>query len=152
MTRIRRPLGFTLLELMIAVAIVSILVGIALPSYRDSVVRGQLVDATTALSAMRARMEQYYQDNRSYAAVTSASTTTSPPCSTALTAGKFTVVCATAPTPSAYTITATGIAGSSVDGFAFSIDQTNAQLTTALPSAWGTAPKSCWITKRGATC
>lgn len=152
MTRTRRSLGFTLLELMIAVAIVSILVGIALPSYRDTVVRGQLVDATTALSAMRARMEQYYQDNRSYAAFTTASSTTSPPCSSSLTAGKFTVVCATAPTASAYTITATGIAGSSVDGFAFSIDQTNAQRTTALPSGWGTVPKSCWITKRGSTC
>lgn len=148
----RRLAGFTLMELMIAVAIVGILAAIALPSYRDYVVRAQLVDATTALSAMRARMEQYYQDNRTYAPTGTAPNVTNPPCSTATTAGKFSVVCTTTPTATAYTITATGNAGSAVQGFTFAIDQTNAQSTTSVPTGWGTVPRSCWILRKGSTC
>ena len=61
-----RSQGFTLLELMIVVAIVAILTTIAYPNYRDYVIRGQLVDATQGLSAVRANMERYFQDNRTY--------------------------------------------------------------------------------------
>ena len=43
---------------MITVAIVAILASIALPSYRDYILRGQLVDATNLLSAGRANMER----------------------------------------------------------------------------------------------
>ncbi len=64
----RRAQGFTLIELMIVVAIVAILTTIAYPNYRDYVIRGQLVDATQGLAAVRANMERYFQDNRSYVA------------------------------------------------------------------------------------
>jgi len=64
-----RQSGFTLIEVMIAVAIVGILIAIALPSYRNYVIRGKLVAGTNALANMRAQMEQYYQDNRTYATV-----------------------------------------------------------------------------------
>ncbi len=62
-----RPRGFTLIELMITVAIVAILAAIALPSYRDYILRGQVVDATNGLAGMRADMERFFQDNRTYA-------------------------------------------------------------------------------------
>src|SRR5579864_6901524 len=58
--------GFKLIELMITVAIVAILAAIALPSYRDYVLRGQITQATNALSTLRANMERQYQDNRQY--------------------------------------------------------------------------------------
>src|SRR5574341_294426 len=67
----RASAGFTLIEVMITVAIVAILAGIAYPTYTDYIVRGRLVDAATALRATRARMEQYYQDNRTYTSVSS---------------------------------------------------------------------------------
>jgi type IV pilus assembly protein PilE len=142
--------GFTLLELMITVAIVAILAAIALPSYRDYVVRGQLVSATTALSAMRARMEQYYQDNRTYAQVGTAPNITTPPCSTATTSGLFTVVCGTTPGAATYTITATG--SGSVAGFVYTINQTNTQTTVSVGANWPAASGSCWLIKRGTTC
>src|SRR3989449_7965409 len=62
----QRPTGFTLIELMVAIAIVAILAAIALPNYTDYVRRGKIQEATSTLLAMRTKMEQYFQDNRSY--------------------------------------------------------------------------------------
>jgi prepilin-type N-terminal cleavage/methylation domain-containing protein len=135
-------LGFTLIELMITVAIVAILATIALPSYRDYVIRGRLVDATNTLSATRARMEQFYQDNRTYVG---------GPCATSQTVKEFAVVCAPIPTATAYTMTATG--SGSTNGFVFSINQDATQATTSWPAAWGTAPAgNCWAMRKGETC
>jgi len=58
--------GFTLIELMVVVAIVAILAAVALPAYNDYVTRSKLTDAVTGLSDFRVRMEQFYQDNRRY--------------------------------------------------------------------------------------
>src|ERR1700722_11706839 len=78
-----RSQGFTLIELMITVAIVAILAAIAIPNYRDYVIRGQLVDATQALAAVRANMERYFQDNRTYLAIAGPPAFT-PPCTAAI--------------------------------------------------------------------
>lgn len=58
--------GFTLIEVMITVVIVSILGAIAIPQYSDYVTRGRIPTATNALADMRIRMEQFFQDNRTY--------------------------------------------------------------------------------------
>jgi type IV pilus assembly protein PilE len=136
--------GFTLIEVMITVAIIGILAAIALPSYRDYVLRGRLVDATNALSAGRASMEQFFQDNRTYEG---------GPCTTNKPAHEFTVICdattpATIPTASSYVIRATG--SGSTAGFVFSIDQNATQKTSSWPPAWGTVPGgNCWFLRKG---
>ena len=56
---VQRQRGFTLIEVMVTVAIVGILSMIAYPSYRDYVLRGHLVDATNGLSTVRAQMERH---------------------------------------------------------------------------------------------
>ena len=139
--------GFTLIELLITVLIIGILTAIAIPAYRDYVIRGQLVAGTNQLSEERAQMEQFYQDNRTYVG---------GPCSTATTVGSasasFSVSCTGtgAPTASAYTITATG--AGDVNGFVYTIDQDGNQVTTGLPVGWGTVPSTCWIMSKGGTC
>jgi type IV pilus assembly protein PilE len=62
----RRAAGFTLLELMIVVAIVAILSAIAIPSYRKYVLRAHRTDATRALQDMASREENYYFNNNTY--------------------------------------------------------------------------------------
>ena len=58
--------GFTLIEVMITVAIIAILAAIAVPSYNEYVQRARITEATSALSDMRNKMEQYFQDNRTW--------------------------------------------------------------------------------------
>jgi type IV pilus assembly protein PilE len=136
--------GFTLIELMIAVAIVAILAGIALPSYADYMTRGRIADATSALTAMRARMEIFYMDNRTYL---------NGPCTAAdAKKGKgFAYDCTVK--KDSYELSATG-SGLTQD-FVFTVDQSGRERTTKLPSGWGTVPeggKACWITRKGAAC
>ena len=58
--------GFTLIELMITVAVVAILAAGALPTYSAYVMRANVTDAAKGLSEMRLKMEQYFQDQRTY--------------------------------------------------------------------------------------
>ena len=62
----RNMSGFTLIELMIAVVVVAILTAIALPSYQEYVTRGKITEATSNLADMRVKLEQFFQDNRTY--------------------------------------------------------------------------------------
>lgn len=131
----RKPnqFGFTLIELMIAVAIVAILAAVALPSYQDYVRRGNIPEATGGLGQGRIAMEQWFQDNRTYVGAACPGS------------GKnFDFACAT--TAGTFTITATGKGG--MTGFTFTINQNNVR-TSATP--WGNS-NTCWITRKGESC
>lgn len=141
--------GFTLIELMIAVAIVAILVGVALPNYRDYIVRGHLADASNGLALMRAQMERHYQDNRSYATVGTFTTPCASTDAAPRTFNNFVVTCSGTPTATAFTLAATG--SGPVAGFTFTIDQTDVRATTAAPTGW-TRCTTKWLLKKGATC
>ena len=60
--------GFTLIELMIVVAVVAILAAVGYPSYRDHIARGQRSQGQQFLSDIAQRQEQFLLDVRRYAA------------------------------------------------------------------------------------
>jgi type IV pilus assembly protein PilE len=142
----RRTAGFTLIELMVVVAIVAILASIAIPSYSKYVQRGDLVEATQTLSQFRVQMEQWYQDKNTYADAGGNNCGVNPPATPPLV--NFQVVCAlqAGTNGQAYTATATGI--NQVAGFTYTIKQDNSQQTLAIPASWGALPANAatsWI-------
>lgn len=66
MTRSKKISGFTLIELMITVAIVGILVSIALPSYREYINRGKRAQARSEVLRAEGWLERFYTENNRY--------------------------------------------------------------------------------------
>ena len=61
-----RPQGFTLIELIIVIVIVSVLASIALPAYQDSMRKGRRADAKTGLMDAANRQERFMLDRSAY--------------------------------------------------------------------------------------
>lgn len=142
----RRTTGFTLIEVMIVVAIIGILSAVAYPAYQDYIVRSKIPDATSYLSSNQVKMEQWFQDQRSYK--NTAGNCGATAASYTLPAGYFTFTCSTADSTH-YTLTATG--SGQMHDFVFTVDQDNVRKTTGVPSGW-TGSDTCWVTKKGGVC
>jgi type IV pilus assembly protein PilE len=142
----RRVRGFTLIEVMIVVAIVAILAAIALPSYADYVRRGKIIEATTGLSDVRTRMEQYFLDNRRY---DNAGACGVDPSVTEANIKTFTITCAIVGT--GYLVTATGNASEGMASFGYTLSDANTRVTTGVTPGWGNL--NCgWVTRKDGSC
>jgi type IV pilus assembly protein PilE len=134
-----RTKGFTLVEIMITVAIVGIVAAIAIPQYTGYVTRSRLTEVFSQLSTVQPNAEQYWASNRTYAGFTGV-----PASST-----YFTYALSADTDATKYTVTATG--RSSMAGFVYTINQSGARATTGVPSGW-TASSSCWVDQKSGKC
>lgn len=136
MNKVQR--GFSLIELMVALVVVSVLTAIALPNYRDYVTRSRLTDAFSGLTGVPPQAEQFWANNRTFAGFDRMPANTSN--------FNFSLGAASATT---YTVTATGVGEAS--GFVFTIDQSGVRATTGVPSGWS-ANSTCWVDRKGGKC
>jgi type IV pilus assembly protein PilE len=134
MKRIAR--GFTLIEMMITVAIVGILTAIAVPAYTNYVVRARTAEAFTALGGLQPMAEQFWTNNRTYAGLPVPDTV------------NF-VYTLTSASDSAYLVTATGRLR--MVGFVYTINQRGDRSTTGVPAGW-TTNDTCWVDRKGGLC
>jgi type IV pilus assembly protein PilE len=150
-----RQRGFTLIEVMVVVAILAILAAMAVPAYQDYVTRGRLIEATGGLGDARNKIEQYFQDNRTYP--TNCQIYPTPPGATEVqlqALQRFTLSCSNL-TGTTYLVTATGTGP--MAGFIYTIDNNNVRTSTftgAGNSAGWTAatPNTCWVIRKGGLC
>lgn len=134
--------GFTLIEILIAVAIVGILMAIALPSYRDSQLRSARAEAKTALLEVASMQERFYSLNNSYS--TNANPLVSPAEATyTSTNGEYVVTvaaCGGGSITNCFIATATPQGGQADDSCG------NLTLTsTGVRAASGGTQDECWV-------
>ncbi len=151
----RRPIprdgGFTLIELMITIAILGILAAIALPNYSAYVTRSRLIDAHTKLGDVRVQMEKYFMDNRTYVNAGVCGADPAIVAHNADTGRSFDITCPVATlTANTYVLQATGRAAKGMSGFVFTVDQANAKTSTG-PAGWTAAP-TCWFVRKDGSC
>ena len=144
--------AFTLIEIMITVLIIAILAAVAVPSYTEYLRRARVTEATSDLTARRLRLEQYFQDNRTYIG-TAAVIPECSPAATVIALPNFDVDCVA--TQVTFTLRARGRAGTPVADFVYTIDHNNLRQSpfVGTPAGWTPAvPDDCWVTSKGGKC
>ncbi len=133
--------GFTLIELMVAVAVLGIMAAVAVPSYTSYMKKSRLTEAPPLLLTMSARMERTFLDTRAY---------NCPNVNTV--SERFTVSCDSKGTN--FTLTATsrddvGL-GDKAGDYKFTLNNLGQRATTAFPKTKGS--KTCWMADENGSC
>ena len=147
--------GFTLIEVMIVVLIIAILAAIAVPSYTDYITRSRIIEATAGLGDARSKMEQFFQDNRTYP--TGCVVAPAVPGATTIQVSAlqyFDLACGGFGV-NTYTVTANG--KGPMAGFTYTINQDGVK-TSAFSGSGNSAgytaasPNTCWVLRKGGYC
>jgi type IV pilus assembly protein PilE len=143
MKRIAR--GFTLIEMMIVVAIIGILSAVAIPAYTNYVVRARTAEAFTALGGLQPAAEQFWANNRTYVGMTAAEIP-----------GETTNFKYSVPTATTSAYIAQAVGQNKMAGITYTINQSGTR-TTTITSATGavlgwTGSTTCWVDRKGGLC
>ncbi|WP_320153180.1 type IV pilin protein [uncultured Tolumonas sp.] len=133
----RKLAGITLIELMIAVAIVAVLAGVAYPSYMRHILTSHRTEASSTLIRLANLEERYYLDNNQYGSLFQLGLTATSAATYTTTNGYYTITIAT-PTTSTYTLTATasGTQASDSDCVTYTLTQNGTKTSSSSSSCW----------------
>jgi type IV pilus assembly protein PilE len=144
---LKRSKGFTLIELMIVIAILAIIAAIGLPSFLEQIKKARRSDAKQPLFDVAAKLEQFYQDNKGYPTAADMSVlypNEVPPIGATFPSpeGYYTIGFNGVPTATTYTIQAVPVAGKGQDEDAYCTSFTLTHL--GKKTATGTLGDNCW--------
>jgi type IV pilus assembly protein PilE len=137
----RRMAGVTLLELMAVVMVIGILGMIALPSYRQYVMRAQRTEAKTALLQLTTNQERFYLANQTYGGTANLTALGFPTGKSEKGTYVLTIAGADA---NGYTATATPTTGGAVDMSADAMCTSFSVTAQGVRAATGAAAATCW--------
>ncbi len=158
MKQMQKSKGFTLIEIMVVVGIIGILSAIALPAYRDYVIRGKLPEAFATMADARVKMELFFQDNPAtgYDKIGG----TGPDACAETTVAKyvagtglkyFTFTCKVN-SANTYLLTVSGKSSEGLGNLEYTVDEQNQQVTTKVPVGWSGQNATCWVRKKDGSC
>ncbi len=128
--------GFTLVELMVVVAIISILTLVAFPAYQDQMRKTRRSDAKVALTELANRQEKFFSDNQRYTATIVGSPGLAY--NNTLSPERYYTLSAQSPSNATYTLTATAVSTGPQAG------DTNCQTLTLNQNGNRTPVTGCW--------
>ncbi len=131
---IKKTSGFNLIELMIVVAVIGILAGIAYPSYEEQVRKARRTDAQTGLLELATLVEHFYTENNTYAGATTPAAVGGPSTSRE----GFYTLSITNVSATTFTLNATPAPGGPQVG------DTCGTLTLTHTNIKGPTPDTCW--------
>ena len=142
----RSTQGFTLIEILIVMAIMGFLTAVAYPAYSDYSARGRMAEGASALANLRLQTEQTYQNTRSYAAAGS-------PCTNAAPTNKYFTFACSDLAATTYTWTATNKANvglGSASSYTYTVNENGSKKTLAYEGS--TININCWQTSHSTSC
>ena len=130
--RCRAQQGFTLLEVVVVMAVVAILAAVAIPNYSEYIMRSHRSEAQSFISDVASRQSQFFLDRRSYAATVADLSMTVP----AEVAARYTVAIVVGP-PTGFQVTATPMGPQATDRCGWlRIDQAGTRTAAVTTRCW----------------
>lgn len=140
---IKKAFGFTLVELMIVVAILGILATIAIPAYRDSTLKANRADAQITLSRLSTLQERYYFRTNQYTGDFNDLVSGVADNTTSITSDDGYYTIALTATASSWSMTATATGSQTDDTACYKLTLNNLGSKTAVDSS-NNASTECW--------